>query len=338
MIFILNKLLSLRRLVGLWLLLVSPWLVGCADNNSADDTAIGAQSGIGLGQAPEILSRAVDPVQLRPIVTMNGITVTAERASDGSWFVDYILFDSILQIEMRWVENYNEQDLVLASWSGSFANITSNSAFTIPVEDYLTDQHDNDSDGVSNLDERIAESDPYTAPFSADDIVDVWITSCEPSPDLSFESQQFSVTFGPTSYQLSTVSYLTSADCAGTNYVVINVFGSYEVTDGVTVLADGDANHFDITFRNADVSAGEEINDTLASQGITLQEALADTPGYENINDISLETLGFPEKMYSIYRIVSNRFFTGVETELRDGSSPALRHDKLDQDGAFSRI
>lgn len=333
----LTKLSSLHRVALLLrLLFVSLLFAGCTDNNLPQGAALGSKSSIGLGQAPDILSRAVDPAQLRPIVTMNGIVVSAERASDDSWFVNYILFDSSLEIEMRWVENYNGQDLTLASWSGSFANISSDSSFTVPVAQYETDAHDADSDGTSNLAERVADSDPYAAPFSATDVRGIWLGACDVATN-NFDFTQLAVTFGPTSYQISVVSYANPAGCSGTNYVSVNLLGSYVVPGGVTELEDGNANHLDITYRNGTISAGDDFTELLTAQGTTLQDVYT-AEGFPNINDVSLEQLEVTERLFTIYRIDQGRFFTGGSTGFRNGSTADRRHNVLFLDEGFDKL
>jgi len=332
------RLLTMRNVAHLLrLLAVSCLLVGCTEINNVNDRSDKSKSAVGLGQTPSILTRAVDSSQLRPIVTMNWLVVAATRGGDENWFLNYELFDTSLKLEMRWVENYNGQELTLASWSGDFNNITSDSSFMIPVDGYKTDSHDNDEDGISNLAERIANTDPYGVEYSAGDIRGVWVGECKPDAEDDGTFDQLSVTFGLTDYQLSAVSYVHPTTCSGDRTITVNLFGNYTVKDDVTEFTDGDANHLDIVHSSATLTIGAGTSEIFASQGITLQE-FATEKGLGNVNDLPLDSIEAPDRIFTIFRINSNKFVTGIDSGLNNGLSTTRRHTMLDLTDEYIKL
>lgn len=307
---------------------------GCTKQSGAYDRSGDAISGLNMGQPPAMLTRAVELSQLRPIVAMNGLVVDPERMADGSWMVDYTLFDSSLDIGITWVENFNDRDLVLATYSNSFGEITNNSSFTIPVDDYIT-AHDADNDGVTNLQERVLDTDPYTSPVPNADTQGVWLTECRENDDGRFERD--SLAFGPTSYQLSVIVYIDSPDCQSDFFLSINIIGTYAVSGEVSVLSDGTtAKHVDIDIINGTVTASAATHELLASQGTSVQEIFTEQ-GVENINDVSLDFFPVPEEIFTIYRVVGDQYFGGAELGFLDGSTAQRRHPILAETSNFRK-
>lgn len=333
MILSLTNMKSLFRISHMPVLLFGLLLAGCSEQSGVYDAHGDSNSGFNMGHAPAMLTRAVELSQLRPIVTMNGLTVEPERLADGSWFVDYTLFDSALELGVTWVENFEGQDLVLATYSSSFGDIMSNSSFTVPVADYVT-EHDIDNDGVTNLQERVNNTDPYTSPIPNADAQGVWITDCFEDDEGNFV--RTAVTFGPTAYQLSVIVYPQTVNCQGEIFISGNIIGTYVISGEVSELADGTtAKHLDISHTNGTFTASTALNAQLAASGSSLAEFFA-AQGVPNINDVPIETFdGAPEKVFSIYRVIGNRFITGAPLGSQDGTTAERRHVLLAETDQF---
>lgn len=166
---------STRSVAGIAVALVSGLLTsGCTESGSdallpggqglLDDTDHGLVLAI-----PDRLaqSRAVDPTALSLEVRVDGTSLEPTR--EGSAFVVSTVLppNANATLEVVWREAFEGADLDLASWSGDLGPITAAETVTLDPSEYLTSVFDEDEDGVSNLDEREAGTDPRVAADAA---------------------------------------------------------------------------------------------------------------------------------------------------------------------------
>ncbi len=134
-------------------------MMGCSQSQAP------APAGINLA-APEFLSNSlrVDNDQLRPVVTLSdGQTVNMFRSTNGGWTgTTTVVSNQDYSISISWIERFQDQDLPLANLNENFSVGADAHVLNIEQSNYDTNI-DTDGDGVTNLDEREAESDPFTA-------------------------------------------------------------------------------------------------------------------------------------------------------------------------------
>ena len=318
----------LRRVMKLATMMVAILsLVSCTEITTDGSLPIGTKSGINLGVAPELLARAVNPDQLRPEVTINGLAINAQRAANGSWSVTYTLFDSSLTINLLWIETYNGQDLVLASWSNSYNNITSDSRITIDASEYQTTLHDADADGVSNLAERTANTDPFS---DSTTLQGDWLGECVVDEDGNGEQVVWSFNDANVkNLTFSSVQYIDTEVCVGENYVSVNLEGIAQITGEVSETASGTAQNLDITYINGSITAGALAIAALEFGGTSLEEISAEQ-GFDNIEFIPLADLMVDQPaVFTIYQISNGQLRLGVSSANRDGATAESRYTVL---------
>lgn len=115
---------------------------------------------------PAILlqSRMIDPQQLRAEVTVlpGGIVVMTPNAERTQWSgVIQVPVNTNVSVNIEWFETFSARDLQLASLLQSVNVQESAATVTFDANQYETAAFDDDNDGVSNLEERNATTDPF---------------------------------------------------------------------------------------------------------------------------------------------------------------------------------
>ncbi len=111
-----------------------------------------------------LLSRMVNPERLNPVVRLiPGGPVEMMDLGNSQWSgVIQVPINSELSINIEWFEALDSgEDLILASHEQDFTTGQSPQQLTIDANNYVTSIHDADNDGVSNLDERRASTNPF---------------------------------------------------------------------------------------------------------------------------------------------------------------------------------
>ena len=170
-----NKAICLVRLVIPVLLMLSAACSETAQNTFVESASpsVNAQTGsMGGGitlQPPAIIlqSRVVIQENLRPSVTVTpGGNVVMTDLGNMQWSgVIDVPVNSQLSVNIEWFEAFSGQDLQLASHQQNFSTGQSPQQLTIDASIYVTNgpDMDADGDGVSNLEERNASTNPFDA-------------------------------------------------------------------------------------------------------------------------------------------------------------------------------
>jgi len=105
---------------------------------------------------------AVDPANIRGIVNVDGTeTEMIRNASTGEFTAQVeVPARSNINVSIRFYEIYSGQELTLASFQRNYNVGGVDTPLILRASDYLYQPHDQDSDGVSNFDEREFGSDP----------------------------------------------------------------------------------------------------------------------------------------------------------------------------------
>lgn len=114
--------------------------------------------------APEkiLQVRAVDQSQLRPVVRLSdGRTIQMRSNGDNSWSGTIIVQpNNSYFVSVEWIETLPEGDLVLAQWAEDVP--VDNDGYELVLSnDRYNFSLDFDGDQVTNLDERIADTNPF---------------------------------------------------------------------------------------------------------------------------------------------------------------------------------
>ncbi|MEE9334578.1 MAG: hypothetical protein V3U65_10855 [Granulosicoccaceae bacterium] len=146
-----------------------PLCVSCIpEHNTADSSNLTLQP-----PASILAARMVDPSQLRVEVTVDDKSVEMSPVGDGNFFGNISLAaDNANNVEVSWFEYFEERDLLLAQASKVVTVSAGDTEATITIRssEFDTNSWDADSDGRSNLSERIEgtgprdSSDPAAAP------------------------------------------------------------------------------------------------------------------------------------------------------------------------------
>lgn len=131
--------------------------------------------------------RAVDPDALVPLISINGEEQAVTREGN-TWLVQATVFSNTAVISVEWIEVVRGQNLTLANWTSTQSSLSQNQTITVSSEDYQYLSFDDDGDGISNLDERRTDTDPFVANTVASGDVDVPdSTDSGSSPDITVE-------------------------------------------------------------------------------------------------------------------------------------------------------
>ena len=120
---------------------------------------------------PQFLLTAeqLNPDNLSPTILLStGATVSMQKGNGNEWSGTInVTPGTSFTATVTWNEAFNGQQLPLARRVESLEVATDGTVVTTNSTDYTTDI-DNDGDGVSNFQERIDGSDPFTAPQNED--------------------------------------------------------------------------------------------------------------------------------------------------------------------------
>lgn len=152
----------------LGLLLSALILAGCSigENSNSSDTGIETNSpDIVSVKSPNRISsvRNINQDQLSAVLVVNGGTPVVMESEGGLWSAAIqVPTDEYTTVKITWRERYEGVDLELAEQTRQLYVGESPVTTSFADSDYYdgADRFDEDSDGISNLDERIAGSDP----------------------------------------------------------------------------------------------------------------------------------------------------------------------------------
>lgn len=133
--------------------------------------------------------RAVDEANLVPRVRVNGELLSVARTANG-WRTSLVVPEGgPADIYILWFERIGFRELPLAEYRISIASVDRDRSIRVFPEDYETDQLDFDIDGVSNIAERIANSDPFDENDPGTDFAQVFLPFIDPAdaPDIDGE-------------------------------------------------------------------------------------------------------------------------------------------------------
>jgi hypothetical protein len=141
------------------LLFLTALLTACSETQAP------APAGINVSPPAMLLNtqRVVED-QLRPVVVLSdGQTVNMSRSLDNGWTgTTTVVSNQSYEINITWIERYLDTDLALANLNQQFSVGTDAHVLTIEQSSYNTNL-DFDSDGATNLQERLNDSDPFNA-------------------------------------------------------------------------------------------------------------------------------------------------------------------------------
>ena len=147
-----------RTLTVLWAIALLFILVAC---KSHDGPEANTDSVDLLLPIPEFITRVVDPQQVGVDVLVDGNLLAVSRV-DGNFSSSVVLAESSTPlIQILLFENFNGRRLPLATFEQTLPAITSNVTLNIGDGQYQDAGLDEDDDGLSNLSERQANTDPY---------------------------------------------------------------------------------------------------------------------------------------------------------------------------------
>lgn len=154
-------------------------LAACESGDSGDSAA--TASTMALAVPPVLDVRAVNPDNLAPRVLVNGQGIDATEIN-GQWEASLVVEPgSDLNIEIIWIERVDFRELRLADVQASVASVDRNQVIRVSTDDYETDRYDADFDGISNLAERIGDSDPFDASDPGNGVAQVDIPFIDPA-------------------------------------------------------------------------------------------------------------------------------------------------------------
>ncbi len=130
-----------------------------------DTTFSPANSSLTLTPPAVLLqSRMVDPQQLRAEVTVlpGGVVTMTPNAERTQWSgVIDVPINTDASVTIEWFETFSARDLQLASLQQIVSVGVDATTVAFDASQYQTTIHDDDDDGVSNLEERNASTDPF---------------------------------------------------------------------------------------------------------------------------------------------------------------------------------
>ncbi|MBX2838466.1 MAG: hypothetical protein KTR35_16530, partial [Gammaproteobacteria bacterium] len=143
------------------LLFASAWLVLTSCDSGVPSSDSGSNN-LTLGTPLFLSVKAVDEEQLTPELQVNGSPIALTALGGGQYAgTVQVPEGSDVTIEISWTEMYEgTTPLMLARFTQTINGINQNLGIRIRDEDY-DKSLDEDSDGISNLQERIDDTDPF---------------------------------------------------------------------------------------------------------------------------------------------------------------------------------
>ena len=135
---------------------------GCAGSGNDGSSA----SGGAISMPPPtavVQTRAVTLDALVVSATVDGVAAETRREGEVWTLVTSVLPGRTIDLEVLWSETLDGVELPLASFSGALGPFAADTSVAIDPGDYRSDPFDEDADGLSNLAERDAGSDPFNA-------------------------------------------------------------------------------------------------------------------------------------------------------------------------------
>ena len=162
-----------NRIISTGVLLVAVWLAGCDSENASSSGDGGAGSVGGPDTASSVAlpvppqfegQRAIVRDALRVEITVNGRTTNGQRNGD-TWSSSFSVGPGeAIALSLVWFETFQGvNDFAVARLDETFGPIDSDTTLQFDSNRYVTsgDGLDYDNDGVSNFDERVANSNPF---------------------------------------------------------------------------------------------------------------------------------------------------------------------------------
>jgi len=153
--------------------------------------------------------------------------------------------------------------------------------------------------------------------------------SCVPDGDTLVTDE---IAINATVVNKTIIAYVESEECAGALTVFLHLDGTLNFPGEYT----GDAQHIDIIYNKARMTASEQFISALAARGTTLQDRAA-AAGITDINNVPINIATETPQLYTIYSVERNTLNFGVSTPSFTGLEPALRHNMLDTN-TYSRV
>ena len=165
-----NPLLHRKSVSCRWLLVIVLGCMSLVSACSSDGTTTILENGqtLSISLPDRIISGINDDTfeaaNIRPVVTLsNGETVGTTLVEENRWSGTINLeVDAVYTVTVTWVERHLDQDLPLTSRTVDLAVGNDGSAVQVDgtLTPYSEEGLDFDSDGISNLDERLSGEDP----------------------------------------------------------------------------------------------------------------------------------------------------------------------------------
>jgi len=155
-----------------------------------------------------LLDRAVDQTQLNPRVTINGNSVNMIQQGGSPIYrgIVQVPEGEDVRLSVEWIEFFSGRELLLGILNRTYENVTSDTNVVLFEDDYETDnvvlfpRLDDDNDRVSNLAERIENSDPLSPLDPGATRADAFVTQISPSNAPVIDGS-FDLIWGQAQYQ-----------------------------------------------------------------------------------------------------------------------------------------
>jgi len=163
-------------------------LAACDAPDEAAVSTLDNDGSLSLVAPPLLTTRAVDLDNLVPQVRVNRQLQNIDRAGAG-WRSSVVVPEGQpVDIEIVWIERIGFQQLRLADFRRSIGSVDRDRSIRVFPSDYTTNGvgFDIDDDGLSNLSERIGNTDPFDGLDPGRDFAQVFLPFIDPedAPDI----------------------------------------------------------------------------------------------------------------------------------------------------------